>query len=429
MFDYSDSGVTLTTVLDTRRDTKEGLYPVKVRVTYRRIQKYYSTGKTMSLVDWEKLPVTKSKTWIGIRNEIQLTTDRVKDQVKDLIKQDNFSFDNLNNRLGKGLSNTLNTVFIAKIEELQKSGKVGTADWYRYTLRSIILFERSDIDLKLFKGEKFKDTAMSGANRVSFAQITPTWLKRYENHLLGLGKSYTTISIYIRALQVVINYAKSTGFIKASQYPFGKGKYEIPQPEGRNIALTIADIGKIVKYECETDTVSMCRDLWFFSYLCNGANITDICKLRYSNIRNGEICFYRQKTVAKAKRKKLICAFITPEMQEVIAKWGNKSRAPEDFIFPFLKGNETPTDERRIIKNITHLMNYRMKAIGEKLGIGHITTYTARHSYASVLKRSGANIAFISESLGHNDLKTTENYLASFEQEERVKNAALLTNF
>jgi len=46
-----------------------------------------------------------------------------------------------------------------------------------------------------------------------------------------------------------------------------------------------------------------------------------------------------------------------------------------------------------------------------------------------VLKRSGSNIAYISESLGHNDLKTTENYLASFEKEERIKNASFLTNF
>ena len=70
-----------------------------------------------------------------------------------------------------------------------------------------------------------------------------------------------------------------------------------------------------------------------------------------------------------------------------------------------------------------------MKKIGEKLGISGISTYTARHSYATVLKRSGANIAYISESLGHADLKTTENYLASFEREEREKNAKMLTNF
>jgi site-specific recombinase XerD len=54
---------------------------------------------------------------------------------------------------------------------------------------------------------------------------------------------------------------------------------------------------------------------------------------------------------------------------------------------------------------------------------------TARHSYATVLKRSEANIAYISESLGRNDIKTTENDLASFEKEERAKNASFLTNF
>jgi len=73
--------------------------------------------------------------------------------------------------------------------------------------------------------------------------------------------------------------------------------------------------------------------------------------------------------------------------------------------------------------------NKRLKEIGKSLNIDHLSTYSARHSFATVLKRSGANIAYISESLGHADQKTTENYLASFEQEERIKNAALLTKF
>jgi len=59
----------------------------------------------------------------------------------------------------------------------------------------------------------------------------------------------------------------------------------------------------------------------------------------------------------------------------------------------------------------------------------YLSTYSARHSFATVLKRSGANIAYISESLGHADQKTTENYLASFEKDERIKNAALLTKY
>jgi len=108
---------------------------------------------------------------------------------------------------------------------------------------------------------------------------------------------------------------------------------------------------------------------------------------------------------------------------------GQKIPKPDDYIFGYLTGKETPFEEKDVIKAVTKLCNKRLKKIGITLGIESLSTYTARHSYATVLKRSGANIAYISESLGHNDLKTTENYLASFEKEERVKNASFLTNF
>ena len=94
-----------------------------------------------------------------------------------------------------------------------------------------------------------------------------------------------------------------------------------------------------------------------------------------------------------------------------------------------LTGNETALEQKRKTQYLTRAINKRMAMIGKALGIDHISTYTARHSFATVLKRSGANIAYISESLGHQDLKTTENYLASFEREEREKNADLLTKF
>lgn len=100
-----------------------------------------------------------------------------------------------------------------------------------------------------------------------------------------------------------------------------------------------------------------------------------------------------------------------------------------NYIFPYIDGKEDAEKRKRITKDLTKRINKRMKLIGAELEIGDITTYAARHSFATVLKRSGANIAFISESLGHNDLKTTESYLASFEKEERQKNAGLLTKF
>ena len=53
-------------------------------------------------------------------------------------------------------------------------------------------------------------------------------------------------------------------------------------------------------------------------------------------------------------------------------------------------------------------------------------TYAARHSYATILKRSGAPLGFISEALGHKSLQTSESYLDSFEDETRRKYAEML---
>jgi integrase len=166
-----------------------------------------------------------------------------------------------------------------------------------------------------------------------------------------------------------------------------------------------------------------------FSYLCNGINVNDLLKLKFSNIDNDEIHFYRSKTLHTSKEKKEIDALLTPEMKQIIERWGNPDKSPNNYIFPFLVGYDTPMEQKKRIQDVTRRINKHLKIIGDKLEIASISTYTARHSYASVLKRSGANIAYISESLGHSNLKTTENYLASFEKEERIKNAAFLTNF
>jgi site-specific recombinase XerD len=58
-----------------------------------------------------------------------------------------------------------------------------------------------------------------------------------------------------------------------------------------------------------------------------------------------------------------------------------------------------------------------------------LTTYVARHSFATILKRSGAPTEFISESLGHKDLRTTENYLDGFENATKQHFAKALLNF
>ncbi|GHT59554.1 integrase [Bacteroidia bacterium] len=408
MFKYFKDGVSILTVQDTRRKKQSGLFPIKIQVVYKRTQRYYNTGKEMNTEEWEALPDTKSKRLIAIRSDIKNSFDKVEDAVQSLVEEGNFSFEVLNMRLGKGLTDTLNIAFKTKIETLIETGAVGNSITYQCACRYL---------------EKY-----AGAN-IHFESITVDWLRKYEKAMLNEGKSYTTISMYIRSIRTIFNEVKNVGLIKEVQYPFGKGKYEIPIGNGRKMALTLQQIKQIISFTDGTEATEHYRDLWFFSYLCNGININDLLKLKFSNIDNDEIHFYRSKTLHTSKEKKEIEALLTPEMKQIIERWGNPDKNSDNYIFPFLDGYNTPMEQKKRIQDVTRRINKHLKIIGDKLEIASISTYTARHSYASVLKRSGANIAYISESLGHSNLKTTENYLASFEKEERIKNAAFLTNF
>ena len=263
---------------------------------------------------------------------------------------------------------------------------------------------------------------------IPFDYITVSWLNKFEKHLLGTGKNFTTVGMRCRAIRSIMNDALTLGIIKEKQYPFGHGKYEIPTGQGRKLALTLQQIKSLVTID-GSEATEHARDLWFFSYLCNGINFADMITLKHSNIQNGEIYFIRAKTTKTSKVKKEICAVITPEMQTIMDRWGNHDKSSDSYIFDFLKGGETPVKIKNRIRDVISNCNRHLRKIGKTLNIEGLSTYTARHSYATVLKRSGANIAYISESLGHNDLKTTENYLASFERDERIKNASLLTNF
>lgn len=394
------------TVLDKRCPKANGLYPVKVQVVYRRMQRYYLTGKELTEEEWQKLPETKSRRLLEIRESIENSFSLVKYNVEALAEKGGFSFDALNVRLGKATGDTVNSAFKAKIENLKKEERIGTMEWYE----NIYLWV-----------EKF------GGNKISFDTITIDWLKRYERFLLK-DKNHTTVGMHMRAIRAIMNEAKKAGVIKDSQYPFGKDKYEIQAGAGRKKALTLQEIGKIVRFSDGNETTERYRDLWFFMYLCNGINTADLVKLKYKNIHDGEICFVRQKTERTNKTIKEICEPITPEMETIIKRWGNEP-LPDNLIFPYLEGVVDPIKRKHLTKDLTRRINKRMKRIGQALGIENITTYTARHSFATVLKRSGANISYISESLGHSDLKTMEAYLASFEKEERQKNASLLTQF
>lgn len=99
-------------------------------------------------------------------------------------------------------------------------------------------------------------------------------------------------------------------------------------------------------------------------------------------------------------------------------------------MFPIVDPKTDLVKRRKDIQQFNKVIIKWTKKIGEDLGIqAKVTTYTARHSFSTVMKRAGASVEFISEALGHRDVKTTENYLDSFENEMKKEFSGKLSAF
>jgi integrase len=156
----------------------------------------------------------------------------------------------------------------------------------------------------------------------------------------------------------------------------------------------------------------------------------DIANLRYKDIDGEYIRFYRSKSLDTSQVITPITVVVTEELKNIIDKWGNSAKIPDMLIFPIIKATDPPEKRRAELQQFIKMVNKYMKRVAANLGIDRpITTYYARHSFSTVLKRSGVDIQFISESLGHKSVSTTRSYLDSFEDDAKKEVVKLLTDF
>ena len=403
MFKYSKNGISVFVVLDRRRIKKSGLYPVKVEVVCRRVQKYYPTGQDISQEDWARFPEGLGASTVEM---IEDTFYRVRSEVDALVRNGNFSFSALRTRFGGRGSGTVDSMLAAMMEEFRREGKVNSFYRCRSALKNINRFGGSDIPL---------------------ADVTVDWLKRCEKFWSDEGKSQTTVSIYMKTLKTVMKQALDDGLIPARSFPYGHRRYVIRPGIGRKLVLSKSSIKKIIQYRGDP-RLEEYRDLWLFSYLCNGINFKDMLYLKYSNVVAGEIWFVRAKTRYSLSGGKQIKAVFTPEMRMIVARWGNEYDGNGDtYLFRYASPMDDAFDMANRVRKVIARCNRALARIAEEIGIPRFTTYSARHSFATVLKWNGADISYISESLGHSNLAVTENYLAGAAYQDRLQKSRLLT--
>lgn len=395
--------------LDSLRPLSNGKCSVKIKITHNRKRKYIATGVELTVIEFEKViqPLEKGKRKTLEQKQIHSTILHHLNKAQQIIDDIKvFTFDSFEQAFfdNRNITDSVSFAFDRYIEQLKIEDRIGTAESYNCAKNSLETFKKN----------------------LTFAEVTPTLLKKYQKWMTEQGKSITTVGIYLRSLRTIYNQQN----IDVSLYPFGekKGKYSIPT--GRNIkkALTIEDVAKIFNHQLPAGTtIEMARDYWMFLYLSNGMNVKDFCLLKWSDIQGEMLTYIREKTKRKNEAT-YIKVSLKPETLHIIKKWGQPSIAKDAYIFSHIKAGMTSEQQYKIIKQLTKTINKYMKQIAKELSIDKaITTYYARHSFATVLKRSGATTDMISELLGHSSVLVTKNYLDSFEDDKIKEQTNVLT--
>ncbi|MBK8927543.1 MAG: phage integrase SAM-like domain-containing protein [Crocinitomicaceae bacterium] len=278
-------------VLDTRRKKKSGVYPVKLRVYSITSQtaRLYTTQYDLSKKEFESVWQTEKprKEYKNLRNEIQaIELDAV--EVCKTLKP--FSFPEFERKFfrNKGAGADIVYHYNQTIEKLTRQKSIGTASNYELSLKSLKAF------VKHAKGKE--------PEKIKFTDITPDWLNKYEDYMVSdLKRTQTTVGIYLRPLRAIFNKAMAENEITPEIYPFGAKKYQIPTGRNTKKALAQKDLKALFEAQPIIPEQIKARDFWFFSYSCNGMNVKDIAQLRYADLKEDELVFYRAKTIKTSK--------------------------------------------------------------------------------------------------------------------------------
>lgn len=372
-----------------------------LRVTKDRKRKYVSLGISVNPENWD-FSKNQPKAECPNREYIELLiADKLKEYSAKIVelKATNQEFTSTTlvekvcvNRVNR---KTVGDLFKAHINNLTSSGRKSYALSIKQLYNSLIEF--------------------NGHLDIPFAEMDIAWLRRYEAFLRRKGLAENTIGIRFRTLRSIYNVAIEEDAVSAELYPFKKLKVSKLHQETAKRALSKEDIERVLSYKSTNRYMRFPIDIFAFTYYCGGINFVDIAHLTKANIMDGRLIYKRQKT------KKLIKIPLQPQAVALIEKYSN-DKSP--YLFPILSDfHKTDVQQANRIHKVISKVNERLKQIGESLNLPiPLTTYVARHSQATVMKRAGVSTAVIREIMGHSSERVTQIYLDSFDNEQ-VDNA------
>lgn len=371
---------------------KEGT--IRYRVIHKRQTRQIRTGYKLYPNEWDALrseivpEAGADETRISYLTALKESAERDLTRLRGIIARldraaEPYTADRVTELYRKADSGGFFTFTRQLVEELTRIGKQRTAETYTSALNSFMRFRRQrDLPLE---------------------ELDSDLMTAYESSLKSAGICPNSTSFYMRNLRAIYNRAVEKQ-LTAQRNPFRHVYTGIDKTVKR--AVPLKTIRQIRDLDLTAEpAIAYARDLFMFSFYTRGMSFVDMAYLKKKDLRNGILAYRRQKTNQQL--------FIKWEqvMQEIVCRYD----APESpYLLPIIRNAEE--DGRRQYRNAAHLVNAKLKILGRQLGLAiPLTSYVARHAWASIAKSKNIPLSTISEAMGHDSEHTTRIYLASLD--------------
>ncbi len=290
--------------------------------------------------------------------------------------------------MAKFKHSTVVSFFNEQIDSCVSDGLLGTARNYRRTLNSF----------RNFLGGMGAD--------IPFSMVSGKMIMEYERWLLSRGVMRNSSSFYIRNLRAVYNKAVKVGIV-GQKHPFDNVYTGIDRTRKRAVEEDV--IMGLLKMDLNySKALALSRDLFVFSYCTRGMSFVDVAFLRKRDVEDGTITYVRRKTGRRMSVR------MEPCMYRIISRYEAET-AGTPYVFPIISSSD-PTVAYHQYQIALSYHNRKLKRIADLLGERrNLSTYTARHTWATTARNHFLPLSVISAGMGHTSEKTTQIYLADLE--------------
>lgn len=253
------------------------------------------------------------------------------------------------------------------------------------------------------RSANYKTAIRSFVNAVGdiyIKDVSQQTLEEYQRFLKLKKIKQNTVSCYNRTLRAIYNRAVEEGLVK-DQKPFREvftGRVKTTKRSLKEeFIIKLKELDLKGNLQLETT-----RDFFIFSFYAMGMPFIDVAYLQKSQIEDDMLIYDRHKTGNNIRIP------LPDEAIHIIRKYNNPESS---YVFPILTATKEPAAYQEYCLRINNY-NRWLKELARKAGImTNLSSYTIRHSWASLAYKSQVPLYVISQALGHTKPDTTMIYI------------------